>query len=117
MPSIKSHIVPEINARFVIIQEDVLQIDQYEMADICGITQPHVSRIRAGKSEVSTWIIKNLYINEGISPSYLIAGVLPKKLTKQIRTINQEVEALRLELELLRAELHALTKRDKKACY
>lgn len=106
MSSVKNKIYPDINARLAMIQDDVFQIKQKEMAEICEVSQSHLANMRSGLKEVSASVIRNLCFKKDISPTYLVSGALPIKLNRKSRSINDEVNFLRTELEMLKAELN-----------
>lgn len=94
--------------RFKLVRE-YLKLNQVEMASDCRITQPQIARMEGGTRYISDEIVKILFTQHNVSPTYIIAGVggIEYKIEKQ--TLIKDIRSLREDTEVLKAQVRMLT--------
>lgn len=100
-----SHIDLAAAHRIKYVREEILGINQSEMAEACKVVQSMVSFIEKGTREIPYIFLKRLYIVYRISPIYIMNGVKPIIEGRVSHGLEEDVNEIRAELEIVKAHL------------
>lgn len=103
----------EAGKRFHLIRK-FLKLNQTEMAQICGISQPMVVFIEKGTREIPTSVLKRLFLEKNISPTYVIADGEDMVYNKPKETPAILIRSLTAEVEVIKAEINEIKKQIKR---
>lgn len=100
----------QIAARFKQVRE-FLKISQAQMAELCKISQPMVTKIENGSREIPVSVVKILFIEKNISPAFMVNGdeKMEYKATKDTM-LSRMIRDMSAEMEIMKAEIKAMKK-------